>query len=93
MRDRGRITRDLLSSAIVPSSVSHTHIWLISMVMLATAALHSTHPRHSPSVTSPLLQNGNAERFFHRTITKLSMHAYSEARPVDHAQPCHGLDL
>jgi hypothetical protein len=40
-----------------------------------------------------LLQNGNAERFFHRTITKLSMHAYSEAWPADHAQPCRGLDL
>jgi hypothetical protein len=45
-------------------------------VMIATAAVHSTHPRHSPSLTSPLLENGSGERLFHRTITKSNMHAY-----------------
>jgi len=65
MSDRGRITRDLFSPAIVPSSVSRILVWLIFIVGLETAAVHSTHPRPSPNVTSPLLENGSGESFFY----------------------------
>jgi len=97
MRDWGRITRGLFSSAVVPSYQSAIYSFgsFQLIVMLAIAAVHSTHPRPSPSLTSPgpLLGNGSGERLFHRTITKSSMHAYSFSPTVNHAQPCRGSNL